>query len=395
MTEILHLPFDDPEGCGKAYDYSENRKDGILKDTSFTLDAHQGKALSLDGAGECLVPLDIPFSSDFTLTFWVKPKGKNLGWLLNFDGINNYIEQWFTVTSGKWIFLSFVKEGTSFRVYENGSVKYSASIEGTPIGLSLNDSKVDGGSYACLDECRMFNVSKSQNEIIQIFEGSSTQPSEGYSDVRYLVNNENFETFGVYVSASSGIIGGLEKKNTLSVDYSDYHGVVVDKTKPRYKERTISLTCFIHALSKSSFVSQVYSFLEKFDVPGNVQLKIEYDGINKPLIYEVDRSSSMDIDKKWSETDMFGTFTLKLRECEPVKRVLRYIGLGTASITVTTAKMLNIYWGDLVNYDISGEDKTVAHVFTTGGNHDIVITGVIEDIEKFDTNCIVIWDKLQ
>jgi hypothetical protein len=87
---------------------------------------------------------------------------------------------------------------------------------------------------------------------------------------------------------------------------------------------------------------------------------------------------------------------MKLRECEPVKRILRHIGSGTATIKVTTAKMLNIAWGDNSHtYDVSGTDKTVTHTYDVSGTYDIVISGVIEDITSFDTNCIIIWNRLQ
>ena len=67
-----------------------------------------------------------------------------------------------------------------------------------------------------------------------------------------------------------------------------------------------------------------------------------------------------------------------------------------ASITVTTYSMLNIYWGDGTHtYNVSGNNKTVEHTYDDPGEYDIVITGVIEDIESFSTNAIVVWDKLK
>ena len=110
----------------------------------------------------------------------------------------------------------------------------------------------------------------------------------------------------------------------------------------------------------------------------------------------------VDVDKTWGQYNdelMVGTFTLPLVEDEPVKRVLRHIGTtanSVASITVTSVKYLNIYWGDGTHtYNVSGSKETVEHAYEKPGEYDIVITGVIEDIEEFSTNAIVIWDLLK
>lgn len=75
-------------------------------------------------------------------------------------------------------------------------------------------------------------------------------------------------------------------------------------------------------------------------------------GKAKPLVYEVELLDEADPEKSWGQYSndlMVGTFRLKLVEDEPVKKVLRYIGgtaNGKATITVTSSKLLNIYWGD-------------------------------------------------
>lgn len=386
---ILYMPFDDPDDCGKAFDYSRSRIDGVISGGAFlTRNAHKGKAINLNGNGICDIPNDIPFNSDFTITAWIKSSTKELTWLINFSGINNYIEQTLLVPENDWVFFAFVKRSTLFTVYQNGVEVYSQIIPGTPIGFSINDSQAYGGSQSSIDELRIDNVSRTQSEIMIM--------QYDRSDVEYYVDGCNFKDFGVEVSKSSGIIGGLSKKDSLSVDYDGYHGIVVDKSRPRYKERTISLECFISASGKSAFLEWANYFISKFDKPGNVRLKVEYDGETRPLVFEVDRISDTDIEKTWDDELMVGTFTLKLRECEPVKRVLRFIGSGTATITITSVKMVNIYWGDGEHtYDVSGSTKTVSHTFITDGTYDIVISGVIEDITYFDTNCIVVWNKLQ
>ena len=76
---ILHLPFDDPDGHGKAYDYSQSRADAALSGGAFlTKEAKKGKALDLNG-GICETTRTIPLTSDFTLCFYVKPATDTFG----------------------------------------------------------------------------------------------------------------------------------------------------------------------------------------------------------------------------------------------------------------------------------------------------------------------------
>jgi hypothetical protein len=119
----------------------------------------------------------------------------------------------------------------------------------------------------------------------------------------------------------------------------------------------------------------------------------------KPLLFEVYSSEGVDIKKTWSERNMVGTFKLKLREPEPVKRVIKYTRMSdankTASITVTSSKLLNVYWGDGSHtYDVSGTAQTITHDFTADGDYYIVITGNIDEINSLTTNGTVIWNKL-
>jgi hypothetical protein len=384
---ILYLPFDDPDGS-TAYDYSMNRADGTLSGGAFfSKQAKIAKSLDLNGGGECSTSKVIPFSTDFTLCFYLKPTTNKVGWLLNFSGIDNYLEQWLDVVPERFCFLAFVKNGKQFIVYQDSNEVYKETLSVTPVGFSINDNNLSG-SYACIDELQLFDVAKTPVEILKM---------QGDTDVEYYIDGKNFKDFGVYVSASSGLVGKLERKEALTVDWDNYHGKVVDKKRHRYKERTITLDCFIEASGKSSFVEWVNLFMDLFDKEGDVRLKVEYDGKTKPLVYEVYCPDAVDVSKKWSDELMVGTFKLKLIECEPVKKVLRHIGSSSntkVQISVTSSKLLNIYWGDGTHtFDVSGE-RTIEHTYTNPGIYDIIITGVIEDISNFSTNAIIVWDRL-
>lgn len=388
---LLYLPFDDPDGS-KAYDYSTGRHDATISGGAvFTKQAKTGKALALCG-GEVSTAQAIPFTSDFTLTLYVKIATKRLGWLVNLPGVENYKEQWLDVVPSEWHFVAFVRNGSTFKVFLNSECVYVGTLSANPTGLSLSTDELLT-TTATLDEVRLFNVAKNEKEILKM---------QANNDVEYYVDGHNFKDYGVYVSASDGLVGRLAQKESLSVDYDNYHGVVRDRKRKRFKERTISLKCFIEASSRSAFVEWLNRFLALFDGDHTRRLKVEYDGTAKPLVYEVDLLDESPVDKKWggyNDDLMVGKFPLKLTEDEPVKRVLRHIS-GTsnskATITVSTYKLLNIYWGDGTHtFNVGGNNTTVEHTYALPGEYDIIVTGVIEDIEQFETNAITVWELLK
>lgn len=389
---ILHLPFDDPDG-NKACDYTQYRNDASLSDgASFSKDGKIGKSITFNVTGECTTERTIPISADFTLSLWIKSKESKIGWLLSMPGIDNYKEQWLDVLPGEWNFFAFIKDGNRFIAYKNDSRIFDDTLPNTPDGFSINDYSLFG-TKAEIDDVKLFNKAMTAREVFEL---------QKETDVEYYIDGKNFKEYGVYVSNSAGLVGGLERKESLQVEWDNYHGVVRDKKRPRYKERTITLDCFIEASGRSAFVQWVNLFLDLFRKEGNHRLKVEYDGNTKPLVYEVECIDGVDVDKTWGQYSnelMVGKFKLKLIEDEPVKKVLRHIGgaaNSVANIKVTSSKLLNIYWGDGTHtYDVSGVEQEITHTYEWPGEYDIIVTGVIEDIELFETNAIVLWEILK
>ena len=110
----------------------------------------------------------------------------------------------------------------------------------------------------------------------------------------------------------------------------------------------------------------------------------------KPLLYEVYNENGVAINKRWNDDLMVGTFTLKLKEPDPVKRIVRHQRLSndtkTLTITLTSKKAVTIFWGD--------GTQTASHEYTTDGIFYAIVAGVIEEIESFTTNGIIVWNKL-
>jgi hypothetical protein len=219
--------------------------------------------------------------------------------------------------------------------------------------------------------------------------------------VNYYINGQSFESYGVKVSKSMGLIGALKMKDPPKVVWPDHHGEVVDLTAPRYEARQITLECFLTAANSTEFISTVKTFVEAWHKPGLQRLMIDVnDGVatRKPLLYEVYISDEADLNKKWNASKMVGTFNLKLREPEPVKTIYKFIsvtGSRTASIELTTEEPVNIYWGDGEHlFDVTTDSGTVEHVYSTDGTFYIIITGVIENITGITTGATLVWNRL-
>lgn len=392
---IMYFPMDDPEGGSVAFDYSKSRKDATLSNGAyFSRDAVKGKSLALNG-GSAVTDTVVPFSSDFTICMYIKPTSGKIGWLLNFSGIDNYKEHWLDVVPGKWIFLVIVKQSAAITTYVDYQKESTVQLTpGTnPVGLSLNDTSLYGTS-CLIDDVKMYNNAMEIAELM-----AETKSS---SDVEYFVNGTNFKEFGVYVSASNGLVSQLERKEGLTEDWGMRHGIQRNQNYVRFKERTITLECFIEASSRSAFVEWLNHFYDQFRSRGTKRLRVEYSGSTKPLLYEVTMQAPSDPDKqfgRYNEDLMVGTFTITLVEDDPVKMVLRHIfsssSQNTASFTLTSVYPVIVFWGDGTSEVVKAKSSTtVSHTYSNAGEYDIIIAGVIEEITNFSTSDIVVWQRL-
>jgi hypothetical protein len=216
--------------------------------------------------------------------------------------------------------------------------------------------------------------------------------------VNYLIDGVNFKEWGITVSESGGILDLPKFKAPLSINWPDYHGLAVDLTNKRVEAREIELKCWMSATGKMDFTVRLNSFLEMFRKDGTRRLTIDIHP-EKPLLFEVYNESGVSIAKRWNDELMTGTFTLKLKEPDPVKRIVRHRrtdeATKTLTITVTSAKALTVHWGDgKKDYGIFGDNITLSHIYSANGTFYALIGGVIEDITNFSTNGTIVWNKL-
>lgn len=219
--------------------------------------------------------------------------------------------------------------------------------------------------------------------------------------VTYYINGVTFDSLGVKVSGSKGLLDGLKLKDPVKVTWPDTHGEVVDLAAPRYESREIQLECFITAATPTAFILAAQAFVAAFQKAGLQRLMIDVndgEATRKPLVYEVYLAEEVDFSKKWRASKMTGTFTLKLREPEPVKRVYKFVasaGDMQVTMTITSAEPVNVYWGDGTSrMDVVTGTGQISRTYTTEGTFYIVITGVIENITNVVTTATLVWSRL-
>lgn len=395
---ILQMPFDESDGSLVAYDYSQNRADGAVNGAHFVT-GKNGNTISFAGSDTCEVSKAVfpNMTIDFTMMMWVQNREAELGspqkliWVLNFSGLKNYVEVPIEAKPGSWFSLALTKKSGVFNFYVNSSLVKTVNNSGTLLGVSLNQDYYGGSwGFGLLDDVKFYNLVLTQAELINEMSSSKQQG--------YLLDGVNFKEYGVYVSGSDGVLNRPKLKAPASLSWDNYHGESVDLMHKFYEPRDITLSCFVKADSKMDFIRKVSSFQQQLDKTGTNRLTIDIHPV-KPLIYEVYCKDAIEITKEWNDELMVGTFKLKLVEPEPVKRVLKHIRVGestkTCTVKLTSNKYVNIYWGDgSVDYDICGDEVEITHDYAVNGDYFPVITGCIDEISLFETNAIVVWEKI-
>lgn len=142
-------------------------------------------------------------------------------------------------------------------------------------------------------------------------------------EVIYSINGKYFKAFGVYISESKGLLDKLKPKPRKAYDWAEYHGKVVDLSAPKYEEREITLTGWIEGKNWHEMKQNFDALLSEFDKGGLVRLLVEF---GKELVYDVYLDGAVELEKSFKEGEIIGKFSLKLKEPNPVKKVLKLVG---------------------------------------------------------------------
>lgn len=398
---ILNLPFDEANGSNVAYDYAQSRHDAALTNCTF-VQGKQGNCIHFDGEGHADIENDLlPLAHDFTVLAWVKANRyadgyttKKVGVFFNTGVLEGSRCVWLDVEAESWGFLAVSKRGSVANVYLDTALIGTVTLPATLTGFAIiQDIYGTEYAYADLDEVKVYDVALSEQDI--------SEELNSISQLEYYLDGTNLKELGIRVEESDGLLDLPKLKTPTSVDWADYHGKVVDLSEKRYDEREISLKCWLKANGKIDFASRVNQLYEILRQDGTQRLTVSIHP-TKPLVYEVYAADGLAPSKRWHDDLMIGTFTLKLREPDPVKRVVRHqrMNASTSQVSVgfKSEKMVNIYWGDgTMSADVYGDHtgaNALTHNYADNGVYYVIIAGVIEDITDFTTNGIIVWNKL-
>lgn len=136
-------------------------------------------------------------------------------------------------------------------------------------------------------------------------------------EIEYSVDGKKFKDYGVYVSASSGLLGGLKPKSRVQMEWADENGYCIDEgADVSFSARSIALTCFLLASDISDGVGKINAFMSLFYTCGTKHLNVAIG--SKSLSYDVVLTDKVDIQKIFRDGKMVMTFALKLEEPNPV-----------------------------------------------------------------------------
>lgn len=180
--------------------------------------------------------------------------------------------------------------------------------------------------------------------------------------VRYSINGHYLKDFGIYVSESKGIADALNRKAVQKYDWAEYHGASVDLSNPKYEEREIELKCFVRGADWEQMFNNFNSIIrDQFSKGGTQRLMIEPFNY-KALVYEVYVTDDVQVSKRFRNGEMFGVFSLKMKEPNPIKKVLKVTG-ETFSLSYDSEAETEVFWGDGTKSVFPGnvsEDKDYA-----------------------------------
>lgn len=399
---ILNLPFDESEGSSKAYDYAKNRHDADVEGASF-IAGRQGNCIHFEGEGSATIEQNfLNLSGDFTILAWIKPATlpdgvsdkTRLGFFFNTAALEGSKIVWLDVLQDTWGYFGIRKKGNTISIFSDTQLRETVTMSQTLTGLAiLQDIYSTGLAYADLEEVKIYGVPLSDEDIADTL--------NNVRQLDYYIDGVNLKDYDIRVSSSEGVLDQPKMKTPLSVDWPDYHGEIVDLDDKRVEARVIKLNCWMRAKGKIDFAMKVNAFHKHFMRNGTARLMISIHP-TKPLVYEVYNSDGISHDKRWHDDKMIGTFTLTLREPDPVKRVLRHqrSSAGTAAVTVgfKSDKMVTIYWGDgTADYDLYGDysgANAITHTYQTDGIYYPIVAGIIDKITDFTTNAIIVWDTI-
>lgn len=167
---MVHLPINASDTTSIA-DTSGKGRNATLSNGATVVSDSRGYILSLNGAGESQIPMDLPWGKSFTICLWAKTDMSSLNWMLNCYLGREYIEQPIAMTANQWAHLTFRFNEKTVAVFKDGTQIYIGSTKEVHAGFSLYDDNIFG-TNASFDEIRVFDSALSTSDIAKVIAGT-------------------------------------------------------------------------------------------------------------------------------------------------------------------------------------------------------------------------------
>ena len=185
---------------------------------------------------------------------------------------------------------------------------------------------------------------------------------------KYYINNVQFCAYDVKVTdATNGLTSRLERKESVTTDWPDQHGVRRDYSEPFFKEGrfAIGIACF----SRSKYDA----FFAALSTPYPVRITRETGRFvqNMDVYLLTPRRAGW-----WDCAPFYDV--LEFSEDMPVKLVYKCAG-KMASIKIVSENSLQVSWGDNT-FTTDVFDDTLTHTYTDEvKNHYIIVAGRVSE----------------
>lgn len=210
----------------------------------------------------------------------------------------------------------------------------------------------------------------------------------------YKLDGTDFKTYSMYVSEGKGILDDPKPKKRFSRSWDTQHGEPIDLRERFVEAREITLECFLKVTSNTDLISKTQAIRALFVASGARRLSITVDTA-QPLVFDVYLKDMISFKKKWRNGKNVATFTLKLVDPLPVKKVIAFT-LSTneeVGLDFTSSEHCRIFWGDGSYTDhITGG---ASHTYPALGKYYAAICGnlskltfSVEDADQYD----VVWN---
>lgn len=165
------------------------------------------------------------------------------------------------------------------------------------------------------------------------------------NEIIYSINGKFLKDFQITVSKSDGVFDILKRKPIKTYDWSEYNGNSPDLSSPKFEPREIKLDCFVVGEDFDDMMNNFNSIFRDEFMKSGVQELIIIPFAYKERIYHVYLDSEIQLKKTFKKGKIAATFSVKLIEPNPIKKVLKLIG-DSLNLSYNSPNETEIFYGN-------------------------------------------------